>query len=70
MKIAIFSIATLLARNTTISPKLGDGDASNKAGLIFEEHDMKDNVEIECNFSSTLFSNSENQSNDEKKKML
>ena len=36
----IFSIATLLACNTTISPKLGDGDASKKTGLSFEEHDL------------------------------
>ena len=36
---AIFSITTLLARNTTLS--LGDDDASNNTGLIFEEHDLR-----------------------------
>ena len=43
--IAIFYIATLLARNTTIETppplRLWDGDASNRTGRAFEEHDLR-----------------------------
>ena len=40
MIIAIFSIEHYFISAWYYLPKLGDGDASSKTGLIFEEHDL------------------------------
>ena len=46
MIVAIFSIEHYLISAKYYLPKLGEGDASNKTGLIVEEHDLRKTMAI------------------------